>query len=217
LIPVAGAVDGALARSAANLAAEDSGIDAEETAAGAGAPRGGPCFAAGTKVSTPAGDIDIEDIKPGDAVYAYNFDEGKVVEETVEATHQNFTFHWVEIEVNGETIRATKSHPFWVESEKRWFRAVDLKPGMEVQLMSGEAVSIRSIKVDDLRQSEATFNFEVAHQHNYFVGSSGFLVHNGPGFIVSPNGTVFPVPSGAVGPTPTFNSAGAQTGVAFTG
>ena len=78
-------------------------------------PKGGPCFAAGTKVSTPTGDVDIENIKTGDTVYAYDFDDAKVVEETVEATHQNFTYHWVEIELNGEIIRATKSHPFWVE------------------------------------------------------------------------------------------------------
>jgi RHS repeat-associated protein len=38
-----------------------------------------------------------------------------------------------------------------------------------------------------------------------------------PDFIVSPGGTAFPVPKGATGPTPVFNQAGNQTGVAFTG
>ncbi len=36
-------------------------------------------------------------------------------------------------------------------------------------------------------------------------------------YIVSPGGTIFPVPEGATGPTPVTNSSGAQTGVAFTG
>jgi RHS repeat-associated protein len=39
----------------------------------------------------------------------------------------------------------------------------------------------------------------------------------GPNFVVSPGGTVFPVPQGATGPVPVYNPAGSQTGVAFTG
>ncbi len=45
-------------------------------------------------------------------------------------------------------------------------------------------------------------------------------VHNPgktPDFVVSPDGTAFPVPSGAQGPVPVVNSAGKQTGVAYTG
>ena len=38
-----------------------------------------------------------------------------------------------------------------------------------------------------------------------------------PNFVVSPNGTVYPVPEGAQGPVPVINPAGNQTGVAFTG
>jgi RHS repeat-associated protein len=38
-----------------------------------------------------------------------------------------------------------------------------------------------------------------------------------PDFVVSPNGTAYPVPAGAQGPTPVINPAGNQTGVAFTG
>ncbi len=52
---------------------------------------------------------------------------------------------------------------------------------MEVQLLSGEAVTVRSVKVDELGQPETTYNFEVAHQHNYYVGQNGVLVHNGRG------------------------------------
>jgi hypothetical protein len=42
-------------------------------------------------------------------------------------------------------------------------------------------------------------------------------VSRGPNFVVSPNGTVFPVPPGAKGPVPVINSAGNQTGVAYVG
>lgn len=40
---------------------------------------------------------------------------------------------------------------------------------------------------------------------------------SGPSYVVSANGTAFPVPAGASGPTPVINPAGKQTGVAFTG
>ncbi|MGN7836769.1 RHS repeat-associated core domain-containing protein [Stenotrophomonas sp. 22385] len=38
-----------------------------------------------------------------------------------------------------------------------------------------------------------------------------------PNFVVSSNGTAFPVPAGSTGPTPVINPSGKQTGVAFTG
>jgi hypothetical protein len=83
---------------------------------------------------------------------------------------------------------------------------------MEVRLRSGEAAAVLTVKVDDLEQPETTYNFEVSHQHDYFVGQSAILVHNGPSFIVTPNGQVIPVPQGATGPTPTESS-----GFKFTG
>ncbi len=43
------------------------------------------------------------------------------------------------------------------------------------------------------------------------------IANKTPDFIVSPGGTVFPVPKGATGPTPVINPTGNQTGIAFTG
>ncbi|WP_406600534.1 SpvB/TcaC N-terminal domain-containing protein [Leptospira sanjuanensis] len=43
------------------------------------------------------------------------------------------------------------------------------------------------------------------------------IVSNRPDFIVSPDGTTFPVPKGATGPTPVSNKAGNITGSAYTG
>jgi len=39
----------------------------------------------------------------------------------------------------------------------------------------------------------------------------------GPDYVVSPNGTAFPVPKGAAGPSPVLNQAGKLTGSAFKG
>ena len=49
-----------------------------------------------------------------------------------------------------------------------------------------------------------------------YSGGGGGL-RPAPNFVVSPKGTTFPVPSGAVGPRAVVNSSGEQTGVGFTG
>jgi hypothetical protein len=195
MVPVAGEIDAGVD---VGFGAVEMTEDTEESAI----MQGSQCFPADTKVLTPNGEINIQDIKPGDVVYSYDFDSESVVEENVERIHKNFTYNWVEIGIGDETIYATLSHPFWVESEQRWYRAEDLKAGMELLSQSGETVPILSVGIKKLVKPENTYNFEVSDEHNYFVGENAVLVHNGPAFIVTPNGTVFPVPAGAVGPSP---------------
>ena len=182
---------------------------------------GNACFAEGTTVSTPNGDVEIEDLKVGDVVYAYDPDQDQVTERRVETLFENYTFDWVYVTVNGETIKATMSHPFWLATESRWISASDLKPGSIVATRDGSFAVVRDVKIEHLSAPEATYNFAVERDHTYFVGSSGILVHNQtsttPTFVVDPSGQVFPVPPGSTGPTPVINPAGRQTGVAFTG
>jgi hypothetical protein len=139
---------------------------------------GSNCFPAGTKVSTSHGDVNIEEINVGDLVYAYDFETGKVVESHVIDTPRHFTYNWVSITVGGETIRATRGHRFWVESEKRWIEAVDLKEGMAVRLSDGHIEAITAVSLATLAQSEPTYNLEIENQHTYFVGLHHVLVHN---------------------------------------
>jgi RHS repeat-associated protein len=182
---------------------------------------GSSCFAEGTTVSTPDGDVKIEDLKVGDVVYAYDPEKDQVTERRVETLYENYTFDWVYVTVNGETIKATLSHPFWLATESRWISASDLRPGSIVALRDGSFAIVRDVKTEHLSEPETTYNFAVERDHTYFVGSSGILVHNQtsttPTFIVDPSGQVFPVPPGSTGPTPVINPAGNQTGVAFTG
>src|SRR5262249_16663448 len=114
-----------------------------------------------------------------------------------------------------EKITVTPDHEFWVMGEG-WKSARELWVGAKLLTKSGKIVT-----VENIRRREGTFqvyNFEVSEAHTYFVGKLALLVHNQcPDFIVGPNGTVYPVPEGATGPTPVINPAGRQTGVAFTG
>lgn len=182
---------------------------------------GASCFAEGTKVSSPKGDIKIEDLKPGDIVYAYDSDANRVTEQRVEQLFQNYTYTWVHLRFNGEEIKATKSHPFWVEELQKWVAAAELKPGMTLRLRDDSCAIVGSVELEQLSKAETTYNFAVEKDHTYFVGSSGVLVHNqtgrGPTFIVDRGGTVYPVPTGATGPTPVINPGGRQTGVEFSG
>lgn len=141
--------------------------------------KGGPCFAAGTKVSTPDGEVNIEDIKVGDTVYAYDFDGGKGVERRVAGTPRNETYYWVYIQIGDETIKATRTHPFWVENENQWVEAVDLEKGMLVRLENGKVKVISSVVLQELQAPETTYNLVVDGEHNYFAGTSQVLVHNG--------------------------------------
>jgi RHS repeat-associated protein len=143
------------------------------------APKKVPCFPAGTIVATPSGDVEIQDLQKGDIVYAYDFETGKVVEKQVTDTYKNFTYYWLDIDVGSEVVTATRKHRFWVESEQEWIPAIELTAGMTVRLKSGEIRQIQEVVLRELESPEDTFNLEVSDEHNYFVGSSQALVHNG--------------------------------------
>ena len=92
------------------------------------------------------------------------------------------TFGWsselVDVEVEGETITSTASHPYWEDRTREWLRAGDLRAGMVLRLADGRASAIQSVSS---RESVVeVYNFEVEGAHNYFVGASGALVHNPP-------------------------------------
>jgi hypothetical protein len=140
---------------------------------------GGNCFPAGTLVMTSNGAEAIEDIDEGETVMAYEFETGKLVSRTVTSTVEHFTYYWVDVDLGSETITATRGHRFWVESHKEWIEALYLQPGMIVREADGDMVPVRAVTVRELDTPEATFNFEVAEEHNYFVGDSRVLVHNG--------------------------------------
>ena len=102
------------------------------------------------------------------------------MEEKVENLYRHFTFHWAVVELEGEKIRATREHPFWVENE-RWCMAADLKTGMKVRLRSGEQKAVCGVTIENLEKPQMTYNLEVSNQHDYFVGMEAVLVHNGDG------------------------------------
>ena len=87
------------------------------------------CFLAGTKIDTPNGDINIEDIKEGDIVYSYDLETKSKVEKEVTAIDHKHTVGshkdaclnlgyegagYISLVANGEDldIKFTPEHPF---------------------------------------------------------------------------------------------------------
>ncbi len=135
------------------------------------------CFVAGTLVTTEDGFKPIEEIEVGDKVLSENEMTGEVAVKTVTETYVNETDELVHIGVNGETISATPSHPFYVD-KLGWTLARSLRAGDVLVLSNGELVVVEWVQHEILESPIKVYNFEVEDWHTYFVGESSVLVHN---------------------------------------
>ena len=138
------------------------------------------CFVAGTLVTTEDGQEPIEEIEVGDKVLSEDETTGEVAVKTVTETYVNETDELVHIGVNGETVSATPTHPFYVD-KLGWTLARSLKAGDVLVLSNGELVTVEWVQHEILESPIKVYNFEVEDFHTYFVGENGIFVHNGCG------------------------------------
>jgi RHS repeat-associated protein len=176
---------------AGDIAEGDVGLDTLMNAAsmrggkgkGDGGPRkdggGGNCFPAGTSVLTDDGLVPIESLNAGDYVLAYDFETNAIVSREVEETLANFTYNWVDVTLEDQTVTATRMHRFWVESKSDWVYAIDLQVGDLLRSADGSIKGVKNVLWRQVNEPEATYNLEVANNHNFFVGPCTVLVHNG--------------------------------------
>ena len=135
------------------------------------------CFVAGTLVITEDGQKPIEEIEVGDKVLSEDETTGEVAVKTVTETYVNETDELIHIGVNGETISATPTHPFYVD-KLGWTLARSLRAGDVLVLSNGELVTVEWVQHEILESPIKVYNFEVQDFHTYFVGQSSVLVHN---------------------------------------
>lgn len=133
------------------------------------------CFVAGTLVTTEDGQKPIEEIQVGDRVLSENELTGEVAIKTVTETYVNETDELVHIGVNGETISATPTHPFYVD-KLGWTLARSLRAGDVLVLSNGELVTVEFVQHEILESPIKVYNFEVEDFHTYFVGENGVFV-----------------------------------------
>jgi len=133
------------------------------------------CFPAGTKVYTPSGLKNIEELKKDDEVYGYDdytqdlkiskiseiFDEGQDLEPITKVVLED-----------GSQIRCTKCHPF-LTNDNEYKLLLDIKVGDYLYTFNKKKLKIITIEPDGF---EKVYNFEVEKYHNYIA--EGIFVHN---------------------------------------
>jgi hypothetical protein len=148
------------------------------------------CFAKGTKIATPYGDKNIEDIKLGDLVFSYNESLNKIEERKVINTNSPIHDDLVKYTYsNNVEIISTHDHPFYVNGLKLVSYKPDLtnqrynidrtvcqiEVGDKLMLFNGLEVLLDSIQ-ELIKIPTETFIITVEDNHNFYA--NGILVHN---------------------------------------
>ena len=90
---------------------------------------GADCFVAGTKVSTPFGYKEIQDLKRGDIVYSYNTETDSIEVSVIEHTRKINKNETIRVSTsNGSNLESTIDHRYWVIG-KGYIPAVELSKG----------------------------------------------------------------------------------------
>jgi len=151
-----------------SLLSRSSHAEALQTG-GAGAERGG-CFLPGTKILTPQGQVDIEDIRIGMKILTRTSDttmtltEADVVRTTSHLVNGYYTIN--------DTLNVSENHRIYANGD--WKHAGSIAIGDVLQETNGTHIPVTSVVFHD--EWRWVYNFEVAGQHTYIA--NGLYVHN---------------------------------------
>ncbi|TKD11839.1 Hint domain-containing protein [Polyangium fumosum] len=135
---------------------------------------GASCFAAGTPVTTPRGEVPIERLRPGDAVIGYDVESSarRVLQVRRLAEREERPVATFRLS-NGEELRVTAEHPIFVVG-RGYVRARALEIG-DV-LLGVDSAPVTLDARTDFDHRTTVYDLSVDGLHNYFAG--GVLVHN---------------------------------------
>ena len=138
------------------------------------------CFVAGTQVLTESGYKNIEDVQPGEKLWAKNIESGKqdwkpVTRIFVEPDRGIYAVNLVGAEGFEQSIEATDDHPFYVAGTG-WKTTLELLAGDQIETDGYGAMAVASVV--DQQRLDLTYNFAVADFHTYYVTERNILVHN---------------------------------------
>ena len=128
-------------------------------------------------ILTAAGLVAIENIKTGNKVISTNPETFEVAEKTVLETYVRETTELVHLTINGELIKTTHDHPFYVK-DVGFVSAGELYIGDKLLDSNGNTLLLEDRKVENLDEPVKVYNFQVEDFHTYHVGENGTLVHN---------------------------------------
>ncbi len=131
------------------------------------------CFPAGTSIVTVMGPTAIETIHAGDRVLAQDPRNGELAYKPVQRVTLRPASPLIRIRTGGETLSATRGHPFWV-NDKGWVLAKQLKVGDLLHTPNGPVL------IDELAEAPAreAYNLVVSDFNSYFAGDRQLLVHD---------------------------------------
>ena len=135
--------------------------------------RKGFCVTRGTTISTPDGDIAVENIYAGQPVWAYDLQSNELVAASVLAVLSSRVEETITI--NG-SLRVSHDHPVLTlnDSEQTWKRAAEVRKGEVLLHRDSEQVAVTSVEITG--GEIEVFDIAVDGPHNFFAG--GLLVHN---------------------------------------
>jgi len=139
----------------------------------AGAASTMKCFVAGTMILTAAGLVAIENIKAGDKVIATNPETFEVAEKTVLETYVRETTELLHLTINGEVIKTTFEHPFYVK-DVGFVEAGKLQVGDKLVDSKGNVLVVEEKKLEITDKPVKVYNFKVDNFHTYHVGEIGY-------------------------------------------
>jgi hypothetical protein len=113
----------------------------------------------------------------GDMIPCVDHITGEVAEKRVITTTVNKVNRLIELDIDGEIIRCTETHPFHVKG-RGWVDAANLAPNDVVYTKDWNTATVKSVSLLELDAPTEVFNFEVEDCHTYFVGDNYVLVHN---------------------------------------
>lgn len=136
------------------------------------------CFDPATPVWTLAGPRAIRDVQAGDMILSQHATTGELAYKPVLQVTRTAPSRMMRITVHGESILATRGHPFWVAG-KRWTMAKHIQPGDVLHTTSGP-LTVDQVEELPVPKSDAepVCNLEVDDFHTYFVGKNRILVHH---------------------------------------
>jgi len=135
------------------------------------------CFVAGTAVLTKQGKQAIETIQVGDIVPCVDHITGEIAEKRVISTTVNKVNRLIELNIDGEILKCTETHPFQVKG-RGWVNASELAPGDILYTKDWDTATVKSVNLLELDEPVEVYNFEVEDCHTYFVGDRAVIVHN---------------------------------------
>ncbi len=164
----------AKATKAAEQAAQKTANAAKTVEKTAEKAKSGMCFVAGTVVLSSRGLVNIEDVKQGDTVWAYNTIKQKVEKRIVAEAIVKESKELIKLIAEQDILLTTPDHPFYIN--KNWVEARDIQVGDSLLLYNNNKIAVSFTEHKDT--TVTVYNLSVYDLNSYYVGKQSFLVHN---------------------------------------